>query len=73
MRRKGHEEDSIVPVDKYKVTINLVIEANSADEAWEVAKSFLTESIDNSELEHVDQDSICDFDILDVEPADLDF
>lgn len=57
---------------KWKVLVEMTITANTADDAWEAAKDFLSTSIGEFNEQQA-KESIDDYDISDIEPAEIEF
>lgn len=79
-RIRDPEGDSVLPVssyyesadNRYKVTIELNLKAESIDEAWELIREFIQEAIaDKNERDQ--EETIYDYDVLDPEPAEIEF
>jgi phosphoribosylformylglycinamidine (FGAM) synthase PurS component len=68
---KGLGGDSVQPVNKWKVCVEMTIEAPTSDDAWEMVKEFIQNAIIN-EIEVNENEVLYDFDVRDVEPAELD-
>lgn len=70
--KDGLAGDWVQPVNKWKVTIEMNVAAPTSDDAWEIVKEFIQNAMVNElELSDSDDEIIDDFDILDVEPAEI--
>lgn len=64
------EEDSVQLENRYTVTVQITVKADSANDAEEEVKNLIQEGIVTL-LDNQDRELVCDYDIVESEPAEI--